>query len=217
MAGVTVGRPLRRRLTAASLQEGCTALAASDARLAGLLDRNGIPPLRLRPEGFATLAHLILQQQVSRASAGAVYGRLEDLLGGEVSAPAFLLVAPDDLRNVGLSRQKIQYVTELADGIVAGTCDVGGLRRLDDEAAIDALLAQRGIGPWTASVYVLTALGRPDVWAPGDRALLVSLSRMLRLARTISDQEAIEVAEAWRPWRAVAARILWHDYAAAGA
>lgn len=203
------------RLDARLLQTGCTELAAEDSRLAALLDRNGLPPLRLRPEGFATLVHLILQQQVSRASAQAVFDRLWARTEGDVTAGAVLATAPSDLRGVGFSHQKIEYVTSLADEVASGGLDLDGLGRMSDDEAIAALEAQRGIGPWTASVYVLTALGRPDVWAPGDRALLVSLGRMLERDEAPSSTEAAEVAVRWRPWRAVAARILWHDYTAA--
>jgi DNA-3-methyladenine glycosylase II len=205
-----------RRLNAASLRTGCEALSSADSRLAALLERNGLPPLRLRPEGFATLVHLILQQQVSRASAQAVLDRLLAHVGGDVTADALLAIDPVDLRAMGWSRQKIDYASSLANGIVSGGFDLAGLAGLDDEAAIDVLEGQRGIGPWTAAVYVLTALGRPDVWAPGDRALLVSLGWMLGRQEVPDSKEAAEIALAWRPWRAVAARILWHDYGSGG-
>ncbi len=213
MANFPVGWPVAvRRLTAASLRAGCEALASADPRLAELLERNGLPPLRLRPEGYDTLVHLILQQQVSRASAQAVLARVLARVGGDLTPEAFLTIDSDELRQLGWSRQKIDYATSLAHAIIGGQLDLAGLAKLDDESAIRALEAQRGIGPWTAAVYVLTALGRPDVWAPGDRALLVALGWMLERSEVPQDDEAAEIARAWRPWRAVAARILWHDY-----
>jgi DNA-3-methyladenine glycosylase II len=187
-------------------------LAAADPRLAELLERNGLPPLRLRPEGYDTLVHLILQQQVSRASAQAVLDRVVAHVGGDVTPEALLAIDSGELRQMGWSRQKIDYATSLAHTVVGGQLDLAGLAELDDESAIRILEAQRGIGPWTAAVYVLTALGRPDVWAPGDRALLVALGWMLDRNEVPDDEEAAEIALAWRPWRAVAARILWHDY-----
>jgi len=208
-----MGRAVTRRLTADSLREGCDALRAADKDLARLLDRNGLPPLRLRPAGFATLVHLILQQQVSRASAQAVYNRLDELVG-DVSPASLLEADVDGLRAVGFSYQKIEYVTSLAHRVTSGEFALAALSRKSDEQAIGALLAERGIGPWTAAVYVLTALGRPDVWAPGDRALLVSLGRMLNREDVPANEEAVAIAAGWCPWRAVAARILWHDYAA---
>ncbi len=196
------------------LRTGCEALAASDRRLGALLERNGEPPLRLRPEGLATLVHLILQQQVSRASAQAVFDRLVALAGGTVTASGLTELAPEDLRAVGFSYQKIEYVTALADEVLSGALDFDSVAALTDDEAIAALVKRRGIGPWTAAVYVLTALGRPDVWAPGDRALLVSLGRMLGETVVPTSADAEQIATQWRPWRAVAARILWHDYAA---
>lgn len=201
-----------RRLDAGLLQIGCEALAAADSRLAELLERNGPPPLRLRPEGYETLVHLILQQQVSRASAQAVLDRVVAHVGGDVTPESLLAIDPAELRRMGWSRQKIDYATSLAHAVVGGELDLAGLGTADDESAIAILAAQRGIGPWTAAVYVLTALGRPDVWAPGDRALLVSLGWMLGRHEAPGDEEAAAIALAWRPWRAVAARILWHDY-----
>lgn len=203
-----------RRLNAASLRTGCEALATADPRLAELLERNGLPPLRLRPEGYNTLVHLILQQQVSRASAQAVLDRVVAHVGGDVAPDSLLAIDPGELRRMGWSRQKIDYATSLAHAIVDGELDLAGLGKLDDDSAIGVLEAQRGIGPWTAAVYVLTALGRPDVWAPGDRALLVSLGWMLERSEVPGNDEAAKIALAWRPWRAVAARILWHDYGA---
>ena len=202
------------RLTAASLGAGCDSLAAADPRLAVLLERNGLPPLRLRPEGLSTLVHLILQQQVSRASAQAVFDRLSARVRGNVTAESLLTIDPGELREMGWSRQKIDYATSLAESVAAGDFDLAGLAKLDDEAALAALEARRGIGPWTAAVYLLTALGRPDVWAPGDRALLVALGWMLGRDDVPGSDEAVEIARAWSPWRAVAARILWHDYGA---
>lgn len=186
-----------------------------DRRLGELYARNGVPPLRLRPPGLGTLVHLILQQQVSRASAQAVFDRLGTSIGGPVTAGALLDIDPEELRRAGFSYQKIEYVTDLAGAIDSGELNLEELAELDDDAAIAALVAWRGIGPWTAAVYVLTALGRQDVWAPGDRALLVSLGRMLGREDVPTSDEATTLAAAWSPWRAVAARLLWHDYSAA--
>ncbi len=201
-----------RRLDATSLQTGCEALAAADSRLGALLDRNGLPPLRLRPEGFGTLIHLILQQQVSRASAQAVFDRVVAHTAGDLTPASLLAIDARELREMGWSRQKTDYAKTLAHAVENGELDLCGLRTLDDEGAMAALEAQRGVGPWTAAVYVLTALGRRDVWAPGDRALQVALGWLLERPKPPNSREAAEIALAWRPWRGVAARILWHDY-----
>jgi DNA-3-methyladenine glycosylase II len=209
-----MGRPVIQPLDVERLRIGCEALAAMDPRLGRLYARNGTPPLRLRPPGLATLVHLILQQQVSRASASAVFDRLEATVGRPVVARALLETEPEVLRRIGFSYQKIEYVREIAAAVESGTFDLAGLADLEDEAAIDTLLTRRGVGPWTAAVYVLTALGRQDVWAPGDRALLVSLGRMLHSDEVPTSAAATTLAASWSPWRAVAARLLWHDYAA---
>lgn len=173
-----------------------------------------MPPLRLRPQGLATLVLLIIQQQVSRSSAQAVFGRLEELIAGPMTAASVASLTPEELRAIGFSQQKADYVITLAESIAWDRFDLAGLADMDDDAAIAALRSHRGIGPWTASVYVLTALGRPDIWAPGDRALLVSLGRMLSRPDAPTNEEAVALAASWAPWRAVAARILWHDYSA---
>lgn len=196
------------------LREACDHLAVSDPRLGELLARNGVPPLRLRPPGVATLVHLILQQQVSRASAQAVFDRMSELLAGEFTPDGIIAIAPHELRAAGLSHQKIDYVIRLGHDMLAGRFDLAALEDMSDEEALAQLGRLKGVGPWTAAVYVLTALGRPDVWAPGDRALLVSLGRMLGTGDAVPNDVAIDVAAAWSPWRAVAARILWHDYSA---
>ena len=177
-----------------------------------LWHRNGLPPLRLRSEGVATLVLLILQQQVSRASAAAVYAKLEDLCGGAVTAPVLAEMPAAKLREIGFSTSKADYSIGIARAIVAGDVDIKRLSTLDDEAAMEILLRLRGVGPWTAAVYALTALGRPDVWVPGDRALLVTLGKLLGMDGACSDAAAVAMAERWRPWRAVAARMIWQEY-----
>ncbi len=163
-----------------------------------------------RVPGFATLVKLILEQQVSLASGAAAYRRLEARLG-TVTPASFLTLDDGELRTIGFSRQKSRYVRLLAAGIVTGDVDVDRLADLDDAEAAEALLMLTGVGPWTAGTYLLFALGRPDAWPSGDRAIVVSLGRALDRA-PVSPAEADEIAEAWRPWRAVAARLLWHDY-----
>ena len=180
--------------------------------MASLWSRNGLPPLRLRAEGVATLALLILQQQVSRASAAAVFARLEDLCGGAVTAEVLAELPTSKLREIGLSAGKADYMLGIAGAVAAGEVDLKQLSLLDDEVAMDTLRSLRGVGPWTAAVYALTALGRPDVWVPGDRALLVTLGKLLEMDDACSDDAAAALAEHWRPWRAVAARMIWDEY-----
>jgi DNA-3-methyladenine glycosylase II len=194
-----------------SLGEAADRLATSDLRLGRLLERNGTPPLWGRDPGFATMVRLILEQQVSLASAAAAFDRLEKAIG-IVTPHAFLTLDDDHLRRIGFSRQKTGYVRDLAAGVAAGEFGFDVLGELDSAAARSALLEIRGVGPWTADCYLLFALRRPDAWPPGDRALLVSLGRALGRDDVPGSDEAVEIAEGWRPFRSVAARLLWHDY-----
>jgi len=197
-------------LLAHGLRRAVGDLVAEDRRLRFLVERNGIPPLWTRPEGFATLVKMILEQQVSLSSAAAAYRKLEAAIGA-VEPVAFLSLDDSQLLTAGFSRQKTSYCRGLAAGLLDGSIVLDGLAAMTDENARRALVAVRGIGPWTADVYLMFALGRPDVWPPGDRALLVALGTLLGRDPIPSD-EAVEYARRWQPWRSVAARLLWHDY-----
>jgi DNA-3-methyladenine glycosylase II len=179
--------------------------------LGALIDRNGVPPMWRRPPGFATLTRLILEQQVSLASAAAAFRRLEEAVG-TVVPELFLALDDDRLRAIGFSRQKTGYVRGLAEGLVDGSIDLAAVGELDDGEATAALTAIRGVGDWTAACYLLFALRRPDAWPTGDRALHVAMSDALGLGDVPGSDEAADRAEAWRPHRAVAARVLWHAY-----
>lgn len=156
------------------------------------------------------MVRLILEQQVSLASAAAAYGRLAAAI--EIEPKAFLTLDDEHLRRIGFSRQKAGYVRGLAAGLLSGEVVLDGLAELDDDAVRAELLAIRGVGPWTADCYLLFALRRPDAWPPGDRALLVSLGRTMDRQGVPTSDEGIEAAETWRPLRGIAARLLWHDY-----
>ena len=182
-----------------------------DPVLAELADRNGVPPLWEREPGFTTLLRLVLEQQVSLASADAAFRKLEDSMGVVDPVP-FLEFHDEQLKTIGFSRQKTGYVRGIAAGLIDGSIDLELLANLPDEDAASRLMAIRGIGPWTAACYLLFALRRTDVWPPGDRALEVSVSRVYGLPHPASSQEANERAVAWQPYRAVAARMLWHEY-----
>jgi DNA-3-methyladenine glycosylase II len=182
-----------------------------DPVLAGLAERNGVPPLWPREPGFATLLRLVLEQQVSLASANAAFRRLEDSIG-VVEPAAFLELGDEQLRVIGFSRQKTEYVRDIAVGLIEGSIDLDLPVNLSEDDAIGRLTTIRGVGPWTAACYLLFALRRPDVWPSGDRALEVSVGRVYGLSHPADSHEANERALAWRPFRAVAARMLWHEY-----
>jgi DNA-3-methyladenine glycosylase II len=204
------GRP--SALTRVTLLRAARELASRDRGLARIIERHGPPPLWARPRGFATLARIVLEQQVSLASAAAVYARMELALPGGVSPTAVLAAGCAGLRTLGLTRQKAAYLAALAERVASGALPLSSLGRLPDERAVEMLLGVPGIGPWTAGNYLLMALRRPDVWPPGDLALHKALARLRRSSATPSTEEARAFAARWRPWRAVAARILWHGY-----
>ena len=205
--------PRQRALDEASLVDAAEQLAARDADLGGILARHGPPPLWARERGFATLVAIILEQQVSLASGAAALERLRRA-AGEVTPDAVVALGADGARAAGLTRQKARYVVALAESVVSGAFDPATLDDLDDEAARVALVGLLGVGRWTADLYLLMALLRPDIWPDGDLALATSMRRAKRLADTPDREEQRAMAESWRPWRAVAARLLWHAYLA---
>jgi len=188
-------------------------LTSRDGDLARLVAEHGRPPLWSRPAGFASLVLLILEQQVSLASAAAAYTRVLQRIG-RMTPELLLTTTPDQLRVDGVSRQKDRYLRALAHAVTSGDLDLERLGRLPDEDARRALLDLPGIGPWTADVYLLACLGRPDLWPVGDRALQVATSEALGLASVPDPDELDRLGERWRPLRSTAARLLWHGYLA---
>lgn len=203
------GGPIR--LDKPALAEAVETLATRDPRLAALRDENGLPPLWKRAEGFATLVKVILEQQVSLDSAAAAFANLGTALG-TVTPAGFLRLDGAELKAIGFSHQKARYCRGISTRLLEGSLDLDGMARRGDIEARDYLMAVPGIGPWTADVYVLFALRRADVWPRGDRALVVSMAESLPLDEVPSYEVAGEMAELWRPWRSVAARMLWHSY-----
>ncbi len=187
------------------------ALTKSDPHLRVVVDRYGPPPLWGRDPGFPSLLKIILEQQVSLASAQATYDKLLTRVN-LLTPEGLLLLSDEELRAAGFSRQKTRYVRILAEAIIDGSLDLDGLIHLDNEEVMSKLTALTGIGPWTAGIYLLMILGRPDVWPRGDLALLSAMRDVKELETIPSNEEAAEIADGWRPWRAVAARILWHHY-----
>jgi DNA-3-methyladenine glycosylase II len=186
-------------------------LCAADPDLAVIVERHGLPEFWAREPGLATLVLLILEQQVSLASARAAYDRLVTRLGG--LTPERILRSTDgELRADGFSRQKARYVRVLAAAIEDSSLDLEAVGSLDDDGVRSALVALPGIGPWTAEVYLLSALRRPDTWPIGDIALQEGARRARRLEVRPSPEELAAIGEAWRPHRATAARLLWHLY-----
>ena len=211
MAAVDARPGLDEPLTEASQLMAVELLAGRNSDLRSIVDRFGPPPLWGRPQGYSTLVKIILEQQVSLSSAQAAFDRLRLRL--DPLAPAgFLKLTDAELLAIGFSRQKARYVRALSAAVVEGTLDLEGLDSMDDEAVERELLAIPGVGPWTVTIYRLMALRRPDAWPASDIALAQSLAEARGLPSRPTPEEMTAIAEAWRPWRAVAARILWHGY-----
>ncbi|MEE8128685.1 MAG: hypothetical protein V3T48_00230 [Vicinamibacterales bacterium] len=200
-----------RPLTHAGLLAATHELARRDRGLRRILRLHGPPPLWARRPGFATLVRIILEQQVSLASARATFNRLENRIDG-LTADRVRTLGPTELRTLGLTRQKARYLIELADAVSDGWLDLRGLGRLDDAQARTALMAVSGIGPWTADVYLLEALRRPDVWPTTDLALAKAVQILTRRPTRPSRDDLEAIGATWRPLRSVAARMLWHYY-----
>ncbi|MBO9472401.1 DNA-3-methyladenine glycosylase 2 family protein [Shimia sp. R10_1] len=200
---MTVGRIIR---TDACVAEGAAWLAAQDARFERALALTGDLPLRLRPDGFDQLLSAIVSQQVSVASAAAIWGRMQE--ARLVTPEAVMAASEEDLKAVGLSRQKMRYARALAaEGI-----DFDALREAPNEVVFKTLTKVSGIGIWTAEIYAMFSLGRADVFAPGDLALQESARMLFDLSDRPKERALREMAEAWSPWRSVAARLLWAYY-----
>ena len=195
------------------LHAAAAALAGRDPDLGGILARHGPPPLWSRVPGFATLAAIILEQQVSLASGAAALARL-GAAAGAIEPDAIVALGEEGARAAGLTRQKARYVVGLADAALDGRFDPGAIEAADDDDARAALTSLLGVGRWTADIYLLMALGRPDIWPDGDLALAAAMRRAKHLATVPDAASQRAVAVAWQPWRAVAARLLWHAYLA---
>jgi DNA-3-methyladenine glycosylase II len=198
-------------LSAERLHAALAELAVIEPAFARGIERIGLPVPRISERGYATLLRTIVGQQVSVASARAVYGRLEAALG-DVADPARLAAATDEtLRAAGLSRQKSGYARSLAGLVTSGELDLARLPE-DDEAAIAELVRIKGIGRWSAEIYLLFAEGRPDIWPAGDLAVQIETGRLLGLDARPSEKQTRALAETWRPHRGAAAIFTWHHY-----
>ncbi len=196
-------------LTARELKQGLDAIAASDSQIARALGLAGYPEPRIRAAGHVTLLRTIVGQQVSVAAAAAVWRRLEALLGEDLPPEKLLASEFDELRGCGLSRQKQGYARSLCELVVSGGLDLDSLPA-DDEEAIARLTLIKGIGRWSAEIYLLFAEGRADIWPAGDLGVQAGLHKLLGLPGRPSEKEARALGEDWRPHRGAAAIFTWH-------
>lgn len=196
------------------LPEICARLAAADADLAFIYEKYGVPPLWARAADFATLVHIILEQQVSLASALAAFNKLKEKIG-DITPENLLKLSDEELKSCYFSRQKTIYARELARAVLDKTLDLENLKNLPDADAKTELVKIKGVGNWTADIYLLMALLRADVMPKGDLALHVAYKNLKKLDRAPDSDEFQAIAEKWKPHRATAARLLWHFYLSA--
>ena len=199
----------RYRLTATTIRKSLDAAAAIDGDVARAIELVGYPPPRRRPEGFETLLRVIVGQQLSVKAAATIAERLQRAMGETRSPERLLRMRETTLRKAGLSRPKIKYARALSRMLVDGELDVEGLSSLDDEAAMDAIQAIPGFGRWSAQIYVMFSLGRPDVWPRGDIGLLNGLQKIKRLEQRPTIGEDEQLVEPLRPHRSAVALLAW--------
>ena len=200
-------------LTTQTLAAAARQLAVRDDRLGDILLSHGVPPMWRRSAGFPTLVHIILEQQVSLRSGKAMFDRLNNNI--QPFEPQFFLRRGETyLRSLGVTRQKSAYLIHLSSLIVSGDLNLSRLSRLNDHEARTALMQVKGIGAWSADVYLLMAMRRADIWPAGDLALAVAAKELFGLEHRPSPDELDRIAQQWRPLRAVAARMLWQFYLA---
>ena len=197
--------------TAASIRKAVEALAAKEKAFAGVVDKHGIPEPRRSDPGAHTLLRTIVGQQVSVAAARSMWSKLEAAFGSPPDLSMLLAASDEELRAAGMSRQKSGYIRSLAELVLSGDLNLDALPE-DNEEAIALLTQIKGIGRWSAEIYLLFAEGRPDVWPAGDLAVQIEIGRLMGLADKPSEKHLREIAEAWRPHRGAAAILAWHSY-----
>ena len=197
--------------TTDSIRTAVAALAAREPAFAGVVERFGIPEPRNSERGAQTLLRTIVGQQVSVAAARSMWAKIEAAFGAPPDLTKLLNASDEELRAAGMSRQKAGYIRSLAQLVISGELDLEALPE-DDEEAIALLTKIKGIGRWSAEIYLLFAEGRPDVFPAGDLAVLIELGRLKGLPEKPSEKQLREIAEAWRPYRGAAAVLAWHSY-----
>lgn len=200
-------------LTRTSVASAAKSLAKRDPDLALILDRHGPPPLWARPPGFATLIQIILEQQVSLSSAASMYKRLRSNVV-PFRPRRFIELGEPLLKSLGVTRQKTSYCLHLAERVTVSGLNLSALARMSDDDVKTSLTQIKGIGPWSADIYLLMALRRPDIWPVSDLALATAVTKVKKLKKRPTIDQLLSMAESWRPYRSVAARMLWQFYLA---
>ncbi len=194
------------------IREQLTELASRDKQVKTALDTVGFPPERVRDQSFAIFLRVIVGQQLSVKAAASIYGRIEELVGADMGPCDFDGVDDETLRALGLSKQKIAYTRSLCETVQNGTLNIEKLPSLCDEDAVESIIAVKGLGVWSAHMYLLSSLGRPDIWPIGDLAVRVGVGRIVELEERPTEKETLEIGERWRPYRSAMALLAWHYY-----
>ena len=192
----------------------CDQLASSDPELQRIIDTHGYPPFWSRPNSFESLVHIILEQQVSLASALSALNKLKERVQ-ELTPARILLLTDEEMRASYVSRQKSSYIKYLSEALLSGQLKLDDLPHLPDEAVRAQLVALKGIGNWTADVYLMFALQRADIFPIGDLAAVIALKRVKQLSAETTREEMLEITAKWQPYRTLAAMLLWHYYLSA--
>ena len=201
--------------TTDTLHESLDELARLEPAFAAIIEQHGRPEPRVSPPGATTLLRTIVAQQVSVAAARSMWNKLEAAYGSPPDLERILKASDDELRQAGVSRQKAGYARSLAGLVLSGELDLDALPQ-DDEEAIELLTRIKGIGRWSAEIYLLFAEGRRDVWPAGDLAVQISIGRLMGLDGKPTEKQLREIAERWRPHRGAAAVLAWHSYNSVG-
>ena len=204
-------KPLIQTFSQSTFQTICDKLGKKDRDLKAIITRYGYPPMWQREPGFQTLIHIILEQQVSLASAKAALDRLIEKIG-EISPEKLLLLSDTDMRSCYFSRQKTVYARYLAQSLIDKHLDLDVLNKQPDDEIRTELKKLKGIGDWTVDVYLLMGLQRSDIFPIGDLAMVNSMKKIKGLDKSTTKEKLLDIAEAWKPYRSVAAMVLWHDY-----
>jgi len=198
-------------LTKSTFSSALSYLSTMDKDLKFVIDKYGPPPMWSRKPGFQTLVNIILEQQVSLASAKVAFENLNNYTS-PLTPKNFLKIDDSELKKIGFSRQKIRYCRNIATAIMKGELKINDFLHMPDSAVRLELLKITGIGPWTADIYLLMALNRQDIWPVGDLALISAIQKLKDLPERPDNVKFESLGKLWKPWRAVAARILWHFY-----
>lgn len=199
-------------MTEDKLRAAIQNVAGGDKHVAAAVQQVGFPGERLRTSGFPSLLRILVGQQLSVKAAASIWDKFEKLVG-EISPASVMRFDIETLRTAGLSRQKAVYAHSVAEAVLSGRLDLDRLHDLDDDAAKDHICSVKGLGPWSAEIYLLFCAGRHDIWPSGDLALQVALQRLKSLPERPKAKETIPIVEPWRPFRGPMAVFLWHYYA----